>query len=69
MTTIDERIMANLDVVLEEVCRSLPHGGDHEMRKAIAEKLLDSALNGNRTIGVLTEIARAALMETTKRSA
>lgn len=69
MTQLDDRIMANLDVVLEEVCRSLPHGGDHDLRKAIAEKLLDSALRGNRTIGALTEIARVALAETMKKSA
>ncbi|BBO02000.1 MULTISPECIES: hypothetical protein, partial [Bradyrhizobium] len=69
MTQIDERTMANLDVVLEEICRSLPHGGDHELRKAIAQKLLDSALQGNRTLGELTDVARAALAEMTKRSA
>ena len=69
MTQLDDRTMANLDVVLEEVCRSLPHGGDHELRKAIAEKLLDSELEGNKTIGGLTEVARAALAETTKKSA
>ncbi|MEY9418030.1 hypothetical protein ABIF69_004472 [Bradyrhizobium japonicum] len=43
MTELDDRTMANLDFVLEEVCRSLPHGGDHELRKQIAEKLLQSA--------------------------
>jgi hypothetical protein len=69
MTQLDDRTMANLDVVLEEACRSLPHGGDHELRKAIAEKLLDGALKGNRTIGGLTEIARAALAETMKKTA
>lgn len=69
MTQLDERTMANLDVVLEEICRSLPHGGDHELRKAIAQKLLDSALQGNRTLGGLTDVARAALAEMTKRSA
>ncbi|MDT4738407.1 hypothetical protein [Bradyrhizobium sp. WYCCWR 12699] len=69
MTQIDERTMANLDVVLEEICRSLPHGGDHELRKATAQKLLDSALQGNRTLGELTDVARAALAEMTKRSA
>ncbi|MEY9418052.1 hypothetical protein ABIF69_004494 [Bradyrhizobium japonicum] len=69
MTGLDDRTKANLDVVLEEVCRPLPHGGDHELRKAIAEKLLASAIEGNRTIGGLTEIARAALAEMTKKSA
>ncbi len=69
MTQLDDRTMANLDVVLEEVCRSLPHGGDHELRKAIAEKLLESALQGNRTIGGLTDVARAALAASMKKSA
>jgi hypothetical protein len=69
MTQLDDRTMANLDVVLEEVCRSLPHGGDHELRKAIAEKLLDSAMKGNKSIGGLTDVARAVLAENTKKSA
>jgi hypothetical protein len=59
--------MGVLDVVLEEVCRSLPHGGDHETRKRIAQKLLDSAMAGNTTLGGLSEVARAALAEETKR--
>ncbi|MEY9403676.1 hypothetical protein ABIF79_010051 [Bradyrhizobium japonicum] len=69
MTELDDRTKANLDVVLEEVCRPLPHGGDHELRKAIAEKLLASAIEGNRTIGGLTEIARVGLAQLTKKSA
>ena len=69
MTQLDDRTKANLDVVLEEVCRPLPHGGDHQLRKTIANKLLEAAMNGNRTIGALTEVARAALAETPKKSA
>ena len=69
MTQLDDRTMSNLDVVLEEVCRSLPHGGYHELRKAIAEKLLDSAMKGNKSIGGLTDVARAVLAENTKKSA
>ena len=61
------RLMGVLDVVLEGVCRSLPHGGDHETRKRIAQKLLDSAMAGNTTLGGLSEVARAALAEETKR--
>jgi len=61
--------MANLDVVLEEICRSLPHGGGHELSNAIALKPLNSALQGNGTLGGLTEVARAALAEMTKKSA
>lgn len=69
MAQLDDRTMANLDVVLEEVCRSLPHGGDHGLRKQIAERLLDSAIKGNRTLAGLTEVAKAALAESTQKSA
>ncbi|MGY4623235.1 hypothetical protein [Bradyrhizobium sp. USDA 4486] len=69
MTQLDDRTLAKLDVVLEDVCRSLPHGGNHELRKKIAERLLDSAIQGNRTLSGLTEVAKAALTEATQKSA
>ena len=69
MTQLDDRTLANLDVVLEEVCRSLSHGGNHELRKKVAERLLDSAIQGNRTLSGLTEVAKAALAEATQKAA
>jgi hypothetical protein len=69
MKALDDRTMAYLDVALEEACRSLPHGGDHEIRREIAQKLLDSAVQGNRMLSGLTEIARTALVEAIKKSA
>ena len=60
MAQLDDRTMAHLDVVLEEVCRSLPHGGDHEPRRQIAEKLLGSTIGGNTTLAGLTGVAQAA---------
>lgn len=68
MNQLSNRTMANLDAVLEDACRPLPHGGDHELRKRIAQKLLDSAMAGNTTLGALTEVARVALVDETKRS-
>jgi hypothetical protein len=69
MMEVDDRTKANLDVMLEEVCRSLPHGGDHELRKRVAEKLLDSAIAGNHTLADLTDVAKAALAEAIQKSA
>lgn len=69
MKELDDRTKANLEVVLEEVCRGLPHGGDHELRRRIAEKILESAVAGNTTLASLTEVAKAALAEATKKSA
>ncbi|MGX1167019.1 hypothetical protein AB7M16_003285 [Bradyrhizobium sp. USDA 372] len=69
MRELDDRTKANLDVVLEEACRGLPHGGDHELRRQIAERMLESAVAGNTTLAGLTDVAKAALAEATKRSA
>jgi hypothetical protein len=52
---------------LEEVCRAFPHGGDHESRKYIAQKLKLSAKKGNTTLGGLTMVAQSALADLTKR--
>lgn len=67
MTKIDERTAANMDVVLEEVCRDLPHGGDHESRKRIAKKLIQGAKKGNVTLDGLRSVAHAALGELSRR--
>jgi hypothetical protein len=63
----DDRTRANLDVALEEVCRVMPHGGNHAVRKKIAAKLLKSARQGNTTLGGLSEVARKALEDVVVR--
>jgi hypothetical protein len=63
MTKIDERTQANMDVVLEEVCRDLPHGGDHDSRKHVAQRLLQSAERCNLTLEGLRTAASRALSE------
>jgi hypothetical protein len=55
-----------MDVALEDACRALRHGGDHALRKKIAQKLLQSARKGNTTLGGLELVARTALIEATK---
>ena len=67
MTKAEERTQANMDVVLEEVCRVLPNGGDHETRKRIAKKLIQAAKRRNVTLDGLRNIARAALQELSAR--
>ncbi len=63
MAKRDERTKANLDVALEEACRALTHGGDHAVRKRVAQKLLQSTKKGNTTLGGLSALARRALNE------
>jgi hypothetical protein len=63
MTKIEERTTANMHAVLEEVCRRLPHGGDHESRKYVAQKLMQSAKKGNVTLQGLRPVASRALSD------
>ena len=60
MTGIDERTTANMDVALEEVFAGVPHGGDHESRKHVAKRLIQSAKKGNITLDGLRAVARDA---------
>jgi len=69
MSEFDSRTMANMDVVLEQVCRELPHGGDHESRKFVAERLLEAARAGQTALGDLTVAATHALLEMSKKKA
>jgi hypothetical protein len=67
MSNLDDRTRANMDVALEEACRVLPHGGDHDLRKKVAQKLLQSSCKGNTTLSGLAVVARTALEEATKQ--
>jgi hypothetical protein len=58
-----DRIHARMERVLDETCRALPYGGDHELRAFIARKLADSALIGHSLLGELGIVARKALAE------
>lgn len=63
MTELSERTKANMDVVLEQTCRQLPNGGDHDSRKFIAERLIEAAAAGHTTLGELGIVARRALAD------
>ena len=59
MAEFARRTAAYMEVVLEEVFAGAPHGGDHESRKHVAEKLIESAQRGTVTLDGL----RAAGLE------
>lgn len=67
MTGLDDRTIANMDIVLEETCSVFPHGGDHERRRYIAHKLKLSARRGKTTLGSLRAVAHTALKEITNK--
>ena len=63
MADTSQRAKANMEVVLEEACRSLPHGGDHAVRAFIAQRLTDAVQAGRTTLGELGIVARKALAD------
>lgn len=63
MSEFDERTQANMDVVLDEICGELPHGGDHDSRKPIAEQLMQAARGGKTSLRELTYVGRRALID------
>lgn len=67
MGELSPRTQANMDVVLEQVCRELPNGGDHDSRKFVAEQLIQAAQAGHLTLGELTAVARRAMIELKNR--
>jgi hypothetical protein len=63
LSDLNQRIQADIDVVLEHMCRELPHGGRHEERKYIAERLIGCAGSGRTTLGDLRTAARRASLD------
>ncbi|WP_426611170.1 hypothetical protein [Bradyrhizobium sp. McL0616] len=63
MSEIDKRVRAKLEMVLEETCRELENGGDHDTRKCIAEQLMTAIQVGHYTLGELDIVARRAVAE------
>jgi len=66
MKQISERTLANMDTVLEETCHSFPNGGDHELRRHIAEQLKLNAEQGSVTLIQMRAVAQRALREVVK---
>lgn len=63
MYEIDKRVRAKLEIVLEETCRELANGGDHDTRKYVAEQLMAAMQAGHCTLGELGIVARRIVAE------
>ncbi|WP_439374011.1 hypothetical protein [Bradyrhizobium sp. DASA03120] len=63
--TLSDRVKSNMEFG-EETCREVPHGGDQESRRLIAEQLLQAAEAGQGTLGELRRVALRAFANATK---
>jgi len=66
----DARTLANMNVALERVCQRTPDGEDHRVRKLVAQRIIQCAKIGKKTLGALTKAGeRFASEENSRRSA
>lgn len=53
--------MAAMEVALDSACARLPHGGEHNLRKRVAQSIIRCAKTGNAGVDALTEAGKGAL--------
>jgi hypothetical protein len=61
MSEISMGFKTRLEYVLDQICAETRHGGSHEMRRFVADRLMAAAESGERSLDRLTEVARHAL--------
>ena len=52
------RTLANMNVALDRVCERISMGEQHDVRKRVAQGILQCAKNGRTTLGALKKPAR-----------
>ena len=57
----DRRTLAKMEVALDRVCANTPVGEQHDVRKRVANGIVQCAKTGNTTLGALTDAGERAL--------
>jgi hypothetical protein len=65
----DARTLANMNVALERVCQRRRDGEGYDVRKLVAESIIQCAKEGKKTLGALTQAGERVLAELTPKSA
>ena len=68
MSEFEGRMQTMLDAALDAAFSHVRHGGDHESRKLIAERLMEAARSGTTALEGLTSVGRRALIDLKNRS-
>jgi hypothetical protein len=61
MSKLSTGFKTRLEYVLDQICAEARHGGSHEMRRFVAERLMAATEAGERSVDGLAEVARLAL--------
>lgn len=55
---LDDRAVANMEIVLDQLCENMPDGHSHQVRAEIAERLIKCARRGGTSIKALTDAGK-----------
>ena len=58
----DSRTLTAMNMALNDVCLALNNGVSHDVRRHIAEGIIQSARRGGKTVAELTAAGQAALL-------
>jgi hypothetical protein len=58
----DHRTMAAMEVALDRACERWPNGGDHMLRKRVAQSIVRCAKAGHTSLGALVEAGERAVV-------
>ena len=64
----DRRTMAAMELALDKACQCCPGGGQHNLRKRIAQSIMQCAKHGNNSVDALTEAGKRALAQLQQHS-
>ena len=56
----DDRTLANMNLALVRVCQQRPDGEDHKIRRRVAQRIIQSAKMGKKTLAALTKAGKCA---------
>jgi hypothetical protein len=59
----DRSTLAIMDAALDRVCKKIPHGEEHSVRKRVAKQIIKCAKSGNTDLSDLTAAGQRALIK------
>lgn len=64
----DRRTLAAMEVALEKACACRPNGGQHNLRKRVAQGILQCAKTGSTSLDALMEVGERAIVQVPQSS-
>ncbi|MDB5629497.1 MAG: hypothetical protein JWQ51_1837 [Tardiphaga sp.] len=62
-SNFEARARANMEIVLDAICETLPDGQKHDVRAAVANGIRECAEDGQTGINAMTTAGKAALKQ------